>query len=60
MYCEFIILKAVTDDEIGARIGGCLVNILQYADDTTLIAETAGYIVARVMKESGNLGELLP
>ena len=33
--------KAVIDDQIGAHIGGCLVNMLQlqYADDTTLIAE---------------------
>ena len=59
LYCESIMRKAVVDDQIGAHIGGCLINMLQYADDTTLIAETAGdlqLLVARVKKESGNHG----
>ena len=40
MYCEFIMRRANINDRIGAHIGGHIINMLQYADDTTLITES--------------------
>ena len=44
LYTEDVMRVALTEgeveDEIGVRVGGRVVNNLQHADDTTLVAET--------------------
>ncbi len=59
MYSEFIMRKAITNSQIGVHIGGRIVNMLQYADDTTLIThseEDLKLLLAQVKKVSGNHG----
>ena len=59
MYSEFIMRKALTNNQIGAHIGGRIVNMLQYADDTTLIThsvEDLKLLLGQVKRESGNHG----
>ena len=39
MYSEYIVRKVEFKDNIGIKIGGRTINILLYADDTTILAE---------------------
>jgi hypothetical protein len=60
LYAEYIMRKA-SIDEAAARIkiGGRNINILRYADDTTLLAETADdlkYLLQKVKEESAAAG----
>lgn len=59
MYSEYIMRKAITNNQIGAHIGGRIVNMLQYADDTTLITHTEEdlkFLLEEVKRQSGNHG----
>ena len=59
MYCEYIMRKVMTSEQIGAHIGGQVVNMLQYADDTTLITESVEDLqlpLTQVKLQSGNHG----
>ena len=39
MYSEYTVRKVEFEDNIGIKIGGRTINILLYADDTTILAE---------------------
>ena len=51
--------RALVNEQIGVHIGGQVVNMLQYADDTTLITESVEdlkLLLIQVKSESGNHG----
>ncbi len=59
MCSESIMRKALTNNQIGAHIGGRIVNMLQYADDTTLITHSVKdlkLLLGQVKRESANHG----
>jgi regulator of RNase E activity RraA len=39
MYSDYTVRKVEFEDNIGIKIGGRTINILLYADDTTILAE---------------------
>jgi len=39
MYSEYTVRKVEFEDNIGIKIGGRTINILLYADNTTILAE---------------------
>ena len=59
MYCEHIMRRALVNEQIGVHIRGQVVNMIQYADDTTLITESVEdlkLLLIQVKSESGNHG----
>ena len=60
LYTEKIMHKAELDeDDLGVRVGGLRLTKLQYADDTTLMAESSEdlkMLITKVKEESANAG----
>jgi hypothetical protein len=62
MYSEYILRRVGFEDNIGVQVGGRTINNLQYADDTTILAENKedmGKLLKKLKEESEKAGLML-
>ena len=55
MYSEYILRRVEFEDNIGVKVGGRTINNLQYADETTILAENKedmGKLLKKLKEES--------